>query len=88
MPSEGVTPGSDLPSILDALDEQQLPELLRQARHERHDPGSTLFREGTDPLSVMQIRQGRVKVTCLTPPVCSGRSRAGYYSASRPALVG
>lgn len=53
-------------SILAAVDDQQLRELFREARRERHGAGSILFREGAGSSSVVLVQQGRVKVTCLT----------------------
>lgn len=53
-------------AILAALDEQQLRELLRQGRYERHEAGSTLLREGTTSATVVLLQDGRVKVTNVT----------------------
>lgn len=53
-------------AILATLDEQQLRELLRQGHHERHEAGSTLFREGTTSATVVLLQDGRVKVTNVT----------------------
>lgn len=53
-------------TILAALDEQQLRELLRQGRHEHHDAGSTLFRQGSTSGTIVLIQEGRAKVTSLT----------------------
>lgn len=53
-------------TILAALPAPTLRELFEQGRTVRFEPGSVLFREGSDSTAVVLIRHGQTKITCLT----------------------
>lgn len=61
---DGRTPKAS--TILAALPAPTLRELFEQGRTVRYEPGAVLFREGSASTTVVLIRHGRTKITCLT----------------------
>lgn len=60
------TPALRRETVLAAVPEPRLRELLQDGRRQRYDTGSTLFREGERAASVVLLERGRVKVTYVT----------------------
>lgn len=61
---DGGTPKAS--TILAALPAPTLRELFEQGRTAHFEAGSVLFREGSDSTTVVLIRHGQTKITCLT----------------------
>lgn len=57
---------ADPSSVLAAVSERQLDELLEHARPRRYEAGATVFREGRPSNSVVLLETGRVKVVTLS----------------------